>query len=144
MYGLKTIFLHEELLRTKCENVLKINDEIRTIVENMKYWVDTYGALGLAAPQVGESIRLFIVSQPEMVCINPTILRYYDGVVVNDEGCMSIPGMYVAVPRYRRICLHWYDLQGLEHKGVFSGEVARVIQHEMDHLDGLLIDRYEK
>ena len=112
--------------------------------------------VGIAAPQVGESSRLFIVAsrpnprypdaplmEPEVV-INPEILERSDEVVKGWEGCLSIPGIRGHVPRHRRIRVQYVNAEGHEIERVFSDFVARVFQHEYDHLEGVVfLDRLE-
>lgn len=106
---------------------------------------------GLAAPQVGEMIRLFVMDtgwkdgdMRPMVCIDPEILDSSDETLVMAEGCLSIPGIVAHVTRPERIVLAYTDLSGLRREEELSGAEARCAQHEMDHLDGKVhFDRLE-
>lgn len=104
------------------------------------------GGRGLAAPQIGELRRVFVMDagwkagRPDpQVMLDPDILTRSDEVETRDEACLSIPGQPVAVARPVGITLAWYDLEGLHHQRVLSGGEARIAQHEIDHLDGRLI-----
>jgi peptide deformylase len=105
--------------------------------------------VGLAANQVDLPYRLFVVNesgdyeQPgeERVFINP-VLSGFKGQVEDEEGCLSIPGVYGQVMRAERVTVNAYDLAGQEFRGEVEGLLARIVQHETDHLDGrLFIDR---
>lgn len=102
---------------------------------------------GLAAPQIGYPWRLFAMNstgdkgqpQHERVCINPVIVSASAEQQVGTEGCLSIPGVEVAVSRAQRIVLRYQDLWANHHQITMVGFEARIAQHEMDHLDGKLI-----
>lgn len=108
------------------------------------------GGVGIAAPQVGEFIRVAIVdvsSKPEiehhgrLVLVNPEIVAY-DGFAKGREGCLSVPDYTGNVIRAERISVEYFDAQGEQHSLESSGFEARAIQHELDHLEGLLfLDR---
>ncbi|MDH3590277.1 MAG: peptide deformylase [Planctomycetota bacterium] len=98
--------------------------------------------IGLAAPQVGESVRLFIASEsgaPEeaIVCINPRI-EPFGPIVEFEEGCLSIPGIHAMVERPERVRISYTDLAGKRVEAEYGELMARIIQHECDHLDGVL------
>jgi len=123
--------------------------EIQTLLANMVHTLDDAGGVGLAAPQVYESLRLFIFHVPPSraeddqaiplnAIINPTITPLSDEQELGWEGCLSIPGLRAAVPRFKHINLKALDSKGAPLDRDFSGFAARVIQHETDHLDGLL------
>ena len=98
--------------------------------------------VGLAAPQVGESIRLFVASpsgkaEDALVCLNPRV-QPYGPVAEREEGCLSVPGIRAVIPRPSSVRLAWQDLEGREHTGEFHDLMARILQHENDHVDGVL------
>lgn len=124
------------------------------LIEDM--WETMYNAIGigLAAPQVNQSIRLFVIDatpyadeMPEAkdfkkVFINAKIEKLTDIEVVMNEGCLSIPGLSEEVPRKDSIVIRYCDEAFVEHEEKYEGFMARVIQHEYDHIDGILyIDR---
>lgn len=100
--------------------------------------------IGLAAPQVGLSLRLFVIDlqtdgrREPMVVINPEILERSAEVETREEGCLSFPDQYADVTRPRAIRARWLDETGARHEGALEGLLARCFQHETDHLDGIL------
>lgn len=121
--------------------------------------------VGLAAPQVGESLRLFLVSEEAFaidrgeahdetgkkkqwahhVFINPVMKKFSRRKADMAEGCLSVPGRYGVVARNEKVFLEWFDERGEKHRRGFSKFAARVMQHELDHLEGVLIlDRAKK
>ena len=108
--------------------------------------------VGLAAPQIGKGIRLFVIdAEPmdeeklkgaKMVFINPLRIEEEGEHWPYEEGCLSIPGIREAVKRPEKITLQFYDSEGILHKKTFDGMLARVIQHEYDHLEGKLFIDY--
>jgi len=107
---------------------------------------------GLAAPQVGKSLRLFVIAHEgkNLFFINPKITKRSWGKVIDDEGCLSVLDkdgeiIYAKVPRHKKISCSYYDENGKLNKISAEKFLARVIQHESDHLDGILfIDRIVK
>jgi peptide deformylase len=102
----------------------------------LKTMFENHG-IGLAAPQVGISKRIFVMGNPSQsyVCVNPEIIEG-QGQVKNEEGCLSFPGLYLHVNRYETIRVRYQDIIGKQHEKEFTGIIARVFQHEYDHLDG--------
>ncbi len=106
--------------------------------------------VGIAAPQVAQSYRLFIVSShpnprypdaplmPPTPMLNPEILSHSQTIVEGSEGCLSVPGKRGLVPRYQEIEVAYRDRDGNLHRQVFTDFIARIIQHELDHLNGIL------
>ncbi len=139
----------EEVLQLQAGKILSIDDEF---IKFKKHLIDTMHnaatAIGLAAPQVGKSIQLSVIdlSQGEnpnelLVLINPEIIEA-DGSDVDDEGCLSFPNIALPIKRNTRILLKNTDLDGKEIRKEIDGYLARVILHEMDHLNGItIIDR---
>jgi peptide deformylase len=122
---------------------------MRRLLEDMAETLDDAGGVGLAAPQVFCSVRLFIYHVPAAraedgqavpltAVFNPVVTALDDEKVLGWEGCLSIPGLRAAVPRYRRIRLTGLDGGGAPIDAELSGFEARVVEHETDHLDGLL------
>ena len=96
--------------------------------------------IGLAAPQIGESIRLIIVNTKSgpQVMFNPRITKKSLRQEWGEEGCLSIPGVFGNVKRYKKVSCSFFDSNGQEQTAEAEGLLARVIQHEIDHLDGIL------
>ena len=128
--------------------------QVQAIIDDMLATAADANGAGLAAPQVFESLALFVVTsapsqrypdapdREPMVVINPEIVRYSDEMENGWEGCLSIPGLRGLVPRHRRITVRYLDRQGGLCEEELDGFVARVFQHEFDHLRGVVfIDR---
>ncbi len=143
---LKVRVYGDEVLRKKAKEVSKISKKIHSLVENMVATLYAYNGVGLAAPQVGESLRIFVIdvsaaNQPKnpIVFINPKIIKK-SGAVNSYEGCLSFPEVYTDVRRYKNVTVKALNLSGkpftLEAK---DGELLAIaIQHEFDHLEGKL------
>lgn len=103
--------------------------------------------VGLAAPQIGKNIRLAVINSKDGVfcLINPKLTKKSWAHELAQEGCLSIPGVFGQVKRHKKISLIYYDGDGKKIKLTATGLMARVIQHEIDHLDGVLfIDKAER
>jgi peptide deformylase len=129
---------------------------IRSLVDDMLSTLTDSAGVGIAAPQVYEPVALFIVAsrpnprypdapmmEPETM-VNPTIIERSDEIVKGWEGCLSIPGLRGLVPRHRSIRVRYQTLAGVQVEREFVDFVARVVQHEDDHLRGIVfLDRLE-
>lgn len=121
--------------------------ELQTLIDDMAETMKKADGIGLAAPQVGHSIRLILVAQEQkpLVLINPELSNHSFRKEMAEEGCLSIPGVFGTVKRHRRLLWRGYDRNGKKIEGEASGLFARVLQHEVDHIDGILfIDRVKK
>lgn len=138
-------------LKQECAAVEHFNGELRDFIDALTQTMLTApGCVGVAAPQVGKLIRAVLVdvsSKKNVVChgrlalINPTILEW-DGYAMGREGCLSVPDYTGNVIRAERIKLKAYDLNGTRQEYQMEGFEARAVQHELDHLDGMLfLDR---
>jgi peptide deformylase len=133
-------------LRKKAVPVDVVDDELRTLVDDMFETMYAAPGIGLAATQVDVHRRLLVAdvssdkSDPQ-VFINPEILEK-DGVTVTEEGCLSVPGYYEEVKRADHIRVRYLDREGRECEGEFEGLLAVCVQHEIDHLDGKLFVDY--
>lgn len=142
---MKIITLPDIRLLRKCEEVKIIDNEIKLAVKEMKDLLLENNGYGLAAPQVGILKRFFIMLDKFgeiKTFINPLIISIKGKKVYADEGCLSIPGVTISVPRYEKIKISYFDLDGEEYIKEYRDNLARVIQHEYDHLDGILITDY--
>lgn len=130
----------DEILRKKCREVSEINDRIKMTLEDMLETMREQMGVGIAAPQVGIMRRMFI-AEPEpgrvYYMINPVILEQ-SGSQLDDEGCLSVPGMIGTVERPYYIKMEALDIDGNKQIYEFSDFDARVMCHEYDHLDGIL------
>jgi peptide deformylase len=154
---LEVIELGNPILRQKAQPVEDVQSErIQTLVDNLLITVQKTNGVGIAAPQVAQSDRLFIVaSRPNLrypnaptmeptAMINPRLLAHADETVTEWEGCLSIPGIRGKVPRYRAIEVEYTGRDGKLHKQELTDFVARIFQHELDHLDGIVfVDRID-
>lgn len=143
------------VLRKESEEIEEDYPELGKLIEDMFETMYASGGVGLAAPQIGKSIRMFVVDgspcaedNPEcagakMVVINPELDVIEDAdPVTRDEGCLSVPGMSEPVKRHEHIRLNWLDENFEEHEQEFTGFLSRILQHENDHLDGVVyVDR---
>ncbi|MFT9063825.1 MAG: peptide deformylase [Acetobacter persici] len=142
---------HPVLLRRADEVADVTAPDIASLIQDMMETLKDAGGVGLAAPQVHVSKRVFLYFVPEsrsggeedppcdvQVLINPVLEPVGKEQVPRLEGCLSIPGLRGEVPRYRRVRYAGYDQKGNPVQGVASGFRANVMQHEMDHLDGIL------
>ncbi|MBS3733565.1 MAG: peptide deformylase [Phycisphaerae bacterium] len=133
-------------LRSPCRPVGKVDDDIRTLIDRMFELMFAFRGVGLAGPQVGVSLRLFVASptfhtDDRQVYINPDIVAL-DGSQDGEEGCLSFPDIACRVRRYQTATLRALDRDGEPFERAADGLLARIIQHETDHLDGrLLVDR---
>jgi peptide deformylase len=137
----------DPVLRMKARRVTEVTPEVRALVEDMVETMYDEVGIGLAASQVGIPLRLMVVGDdkggPARALVNPVIAES-GGQVTAEEGCLSIPGIFAQVTRAAWVKLQAHDLEGEPVSIHARGLQARVFQHEMDHLDGILfIDRLE-
>ena len=142
---LKIYMLGQETLRTPANRIVKVDDSIRKLAKDMLITMYSAKGIGLAAPQVGVQKRILIVDlnfqepeSPPNVFINPEIISSSASVDTYEEGCLSIPGVYLNVVRPSSIKLSYRDEMGRPKKMNAEGLMARCIQHEIDHLNGVL------
>lgn len=135
------------ILTTPCESVRVVDAEIIEQLAEMLELMYAAGGVGLAAPQVGISKRMLVMnptgtrSRPseEHMLINPVITNRTGKLVARPEGCLSLPGIAVSVSRPKRVAFKAWTPFGQEIAKTFTGFTARVLLHEVDHLDGKLI-----
>ncbi len=140
------------VLRKKAETISKDYPELQKLVADMFETMYKTEGVGLAAPQVGLAIRLFVVDAAPMTdddndtftksfkraFINPEIIEYFGSDVNYNEGCLSIPGLHEDVKRPDGVKIRYYDENFELKEETLTGACARVVQHEYDHLDGIL------
>lgn len=129
------------VLAMNCQPVQEINDQIRRLAADMGETMYKAPGVGLAAPQVGEPIRMVVLDVSEeknnlMTLINPVITQRSQEQEIGEEGCLSLPGIWEKVSRSTEITLKYTDLEGKEQELHADGLLAICIQHELDHLDG--------
>ena len=146
------------ILRQQAQLVQDITEEkLQQLMDNLLSIARDANGVGIAAPQVSESYRLFVIcSHPNprypdapmmdpTIMINPRIISYNDEIVKGWEGCLSVPGVRGLVPRYKVITVEYLDRYGKLQQQKLKDFVARIFQHELDHLNGILfIDRVDK
>ncbi|MBD2186395.1 peptide deformylase [Planktothrix sp. FACHB-1355] len=149
--------LGNPVIRQQSQPIADVRDRrIQELIDNLVETVIKENGVGIAAPQVGELDRLFIVASrpnlrypnaPKMeptAMINPHIIAHSSEVVKDWEGCLCIPGIRGLVPRYQAIEIEYTDRDGKLHRQELTDFVARIFQHEYDHLDGIVfLDRVE-
>jgi len=137
----------DPVLRRRAREIETVTPEIRRLVDDMIDTMYDEVGIGLAAPQVGTSVRLLVVGDEEgrgaQALVNPVISEQ-GGTVTAEEGCLSLPGIFAQVTRSQWVKLEAQDLEGRPVAITARGLRARVFQHEIDHLDGVLfIDRLD-
>jgi len=130
----------DPVLRTKAEPVLVIDDEIHSICELMVEVMIRRNGVGLAAPQIGISKRIFVLDADDEfhILINPELVERSEEVEETTEGCLSVPGVDAPASRSIRAVVEGLNLNGERIRLEGEGLIARAIQHEMDHLNGNL------
>lgn len=138
--------LGDPVLREPARPVSDFGPALRTLFDDMVETMVAAPGVGLAGPQVGVSSRLFVFDDGEtgpMFMANPELSEGI-GELLEDEGCLSIPGPFHPTPRFARIRCRGQDVLGKPYEMVGDGLLARIFQHETDHLDGMLyIDRLD-
>ena len=136
----------DPVLRQKAKRIKIIDKSIRKLISDMQETLQTAAGAGLAANQVGEAIRLIVINVPGADCkvlINPEVTRRIGTRVVN-EGCLSIPGYIGEIKRSELVRVKAQNARGVEVKIKAEGLLAEVLEHEIDHLNGILyIDHLE-
>ena len=144
-------YLGDRVLRQSAKRIARVDDDMRKLVREMLQTMYTANGIGLAAPQVAVNKQLIVIdcepdnpANPPLILINPKIKSYSHDLCSSEEGCLSIPGVYLDVVRPQRIELSFKDENGRPRKLKASGLLSRAIQHEMDHLNGVLfVDRID-
>lgn len=128
-------------LRKKTTEVKKVTREVLKLLRDMEVTLRAAEGVGLAAPQVGTSLRVCLAMLQGKVTplINPRITWRSEETIVDQEGCLSLPGVWLQIPRACAVTLRYRDVKGKAQERRLEGFDARVVQHEVDHLDGILI-----
>lgn len=135
------ILAPDRRLRMKCPRITTITAFVRRLASDMIVTMQAAGGIGLAAPQVGVLKRVIVVTVDDapVVMVNPEIGGGSDDLTIEYEGCLSLPAVVVPVMRPRQIWARWQALDGEETEALIGGQTARIVQHEIDHLGGVLI-----
>ena len=143
------LVLPDARLRAVADPIDKIDDEVKQLAQDMLATMYAAPGIGLAAPQVGELRRLVVMDlakegeKPDpIVMINPEILKFSDETVTTEEGCLSIPELYYEVERPAEVTVRYTDLEGNTVTREATDRLAICVQHELDHLDGVLYIDY--
>jgi peptide deformylase len=130
----------DPLLRQRALEVTTFDTQLSKTVEDMTETMRASNGVGLAATQVGIMSRLFVLEFRKRLLhfINPEIINA-SGEVVLEEACLSLPNVARMVTRAKNITVQYQTIEGIKYETIFKGFIARIIQHELDHLDGILI-----
>ncbi|KUK67818.1 MAG: Peptide deformylase [Mesotoga infera] len=141
---MKVIYIGNPILRNVSESVKVFDDDLRAFVKELSKTMYVEDGVGLAAPQVAVSRRIFVYDPGDglRVVINPEILSRSDETVKMEEGCLSIPGIYADIYRPSTVRIHYRDEYGQHHEEDLTDYPARIVQHESDHLEGVLFVDY--
>lgn len=138
-------------LKEKSRSIFKVNQTIQDLARNMFETMYLNNGIGLAAPQIGELIRLIIVDvalidpnhpenyKPDPVALVNPVIEKAEGTIAYEEGCLSCPELIIPVTRSEKVWVHYLNLDGKPVKLIAEGLKAVCIQHEIDHLDGILL-----
>lgn len=142
----------DPVLKKKAENIEKGEFDVKELAEDMFETMASASGIGLAAPQIGKSIRMFVVDGSPLeekgmenfrkVFINPEMIDETGEEWAFEEGCLSIPNIREDVFRQEKIKIKYFDEDWNEHVDEFDGMKARIIQHEYDHIEGVLFTDY--
>lgn len=142
----------DPVLKRKAAAIEQEDPSVKEFIENMYETMYAAQGVGLASPQIGESLRLFVIDTHPMheeegkgmkrAFINPTMVQEEGEDWAFEEGCLSIPGIRAEVERKPNITIKYYDEDWNEHQETYDGIEARVIQHEYDHIEGKLFTDY--
>ncbi len=157
MAMLKVYEYPHPVLKQKAVKVEKVDDELRQFLDDMLETMYESAGVGLAAPQVGVSKRIVVIDAEQesdgsghkagnpMYLVNPEIIWRSEDMVCGEEGCLSVPDQRAEVERHAQVRVHYLDYNGKEQEILADDFLAIVIQHELDHLDGILyIDRISR
>lgn len=141
----------DPILEKRCKNIKVLNDECKEIIDDLKETLKFTGGFGIAAPQIGINKKIVVINvDPEkcnyqdvekidnLVLINPVWKKMSDEKYIEYEGCLSVPEIRGKVERYYKIELEYFDENFNKQVKVLSGFSARVVQHECDHLNGII------
>lgn len=135
----------DPVLKTRAREIQIVTDAVRRLAADMLETMQVEGGVGLAANQVGSTERVFVAEQASQVgpprryvILNPVITGRGEETETAEEGCLSFPGLFGPVERHREVTVEGLDLDGRPIRLQTSGLLARAVQHELDHLDGIL------
>lgn len=143
---------HNPILRAKSSPVIRIGQNIKKLAKDLIDTLEANPGIGLAAPQISQNIRVILVKlnpgkkeELKIIMLNPEILEFSSETEIAEEGCLSLPGIYLNLLRSKEIKVQYQDLKNRTQLLKLKDLNARIVQHEIDHLDGILIvDKGEK
>ena len=157
MAVLKLYEYPEPVLKKKAQNVEKVDAELQKLLDDMLETMYASAGIGLAAPQIGVSKRIVVIDVEQedddngvrqgnpLFLVNPEIIWHSDEKVCGEEGCLSVPKQRAEVERFAQVKVRYWDYDGKEQEILGDGLLAICLQHELDHLDGILyIDRISR
>lgn len=155
MAVLKLCTYPDKILSQKCEKVSEVNDDVRKLLDDMLETMYADKGVGLAAPQIGLSKRIIVIDDKisedgtpgphPLYMVNPEIIKKSEETIWFNEGCLSVPGQCAEVERHYAVTVKYLDYNGVEQTLDAEDYLAVIIQHETDHLDGILyIDRISR
>jgi peptide deformylase len=135
----------EQVLRDETQIISRFDEDLKQLVSDMADTMWDAPGIGLAAPQIGESVKLIVVDVSKesdegkayMAMVNPEIVAY-EGTQLDEEGCLSVPELTAMVKRFKKITVSYQDVDGNNKELVTEDRFAVVLQHEIDHLNGIL------
>ena len=138
-----------EILHRPTKEVTEFNGELKNLIDEMYETMYKSNGVGLAANQIGVPLKVAVIDvapaghEGKVVLINPKIKSHSKKFILDDEGCLSVPGLYLPVLRYQSISVEYQDIEGKKHIINAEGYFAKAIQHEIDHLEGILfVERF--
>jgi len=137
---MKIIVYPNKILREKAKKIESIDKEIKELAKQMKKIMIQHDGVGLAANQINKDLSIFIAYDNKRfyTFINPEIIKFFGKEKIMEEGCLSVPKIWGQVKRYEGVVLRYQDLFGKNKKLKAKGLLAQIIQHEIDHLNGIL------
>jgi peptide deformylase len=135
---MKLVYYGDPILRARASEITEFDKSLRETARRMSELMVKHKGVGLSAPQVGLDMRLIVLRFPPHEMVNPAIIERSKETVLDEEGCLSIPGVVSHVRRAESVLVAYRDLKGGARTITMYGRSARVLQHEIDHLDGVL------
>ena len=135
------------ILRRVSDPVKAVTKKILKLIKDMEEAMEKEKGVGLAAPQVGENVRVILVlldQKKQVPMINPEILSHSNTIASAEEGCLSLPGVWGQVERFTEVTVRFLDTRGHPNTIKLAGFNARVVQHEIDHINGILFTDHVK
>ena len=146
---LKLIFAPDPILKKESVSIPQVDDHHRELIKQMYEIMYSANGVGLAAPQIGLNIRIFVLDagardeeKKPITMINPKIISLHENKVPYEEGCLSFPEHFAEIDRPEKIKIEYLDEDNSKKISTFTGFESRIIQHELDHLNGILFVDY--